>query len=62
MKKKLLSLLLLVVPFITFAQETVEKGLDERIDQAFGNATGWFVNFIFYQIPFSDNVKIYWVL
>ncbi|WP_456377528.1 alanine/glycine:cation symporter family protein [Lutibacter sp.] len=62
MNKKLLSLLLLVVPFITFAQESVEKGLDERIDQAFGNATGWFVNFIFYQIPFSDNIKIYWVL
>ena len=62
MNKKLLSLLLLVVPFITFAQEAAEKGLDERIDQAFGSATGWFVNFIFYQIPFSDNVKIYWVL
>tara|TARA_R110001583_G_scaffold39765_3_gene127424 strand:- start:2738 stop:4339 length:1602 start_codon:yes stop_codon:yes gene_type:complete len=62
MNKKLLSLLLLVVSFTTFAQESVEKGLDERIDHAFGNATGWFVNFIFYQIPFSDNVKIYWVL
>ncbi len=59
MKKKLLSLLFLVIPFITFAQE---KGLDQQIDEAFGNATGWFVNFIFYQIPFSDDVKIYWVL
>ncbi|WP_457618840.1 alanine/glycine:cation symporter family protein [Lutibacter sp.] len=62
MNKKLLSLLVLVLPFATFAQEVVEKGLDERIDQAFGNATGWFVNFIFYQIPFSEGVKIYWVL
>ena len=59
MKKKFLSLLFLVIPFITFAQE---KGLDQQIDEAFGNATGWFVNFIFYQIPFSDDVKIYWVL
>ncbi len=62
MKKLLLSTLLLFVPFITFAQETVEKGLDERIDEIFGGATGWFVNFIFYQIPFSENVKVFWVL
>ena len=62
MKKKLLSILLLVVPLITFAQETIDKGLDERIDEVFGDATGWFVNFIFYQIPFSENVKVYWVL
>ncbi len=59
MKKKLLSILLLIIPFITFAQE---KGIDQRIDEAFGNATGWFVNFIFYQIPFGENIKIYWVL
>ena len=59
MYKKLLSLLLMVMPILTFAQE---KGLDQRIDEAFGNATGWFVNFIFYQIPFSENIKVYWVL
>lgn len=59
MKKKLFSLLFLVLPFITFAQE---KGLDQRIDEAFGNATGWFVNFIFYQITFTDDIKVYWVL
>jgi len=62
MKKSFFSLLLLVAPIITFAQETVDKGLDEKIDEVFGNATGWFVNFIFYQIPFSENVKVYWVL
>ena len=59
MYKKLLSLLIMVMPILTFAQE---KGLDQRIDEAFGDATGWFVNFIFYQIPFSDDVNIYWVL
>lgn len=59
MKKKFLSLLLLATPILTFAQE---KGLDQQIDEAFGSATGWFVNFIFYQIPFSDTVSIYWVL
>ncbi|MFT5673748.1 MAG: AGCS family alanine or glycine:cation symporter [Polaribacter sp.] len=59
MNKKLLSLLFLATPFFTFAQE---KGLDQQIDEAFGNATGWFVDIVFYQIPFSDSVSIYWVL
>jgi AGCS family alanine or glycine:cation symporter len=59
MNKKLLSLLFSAVPFLTFAQE---KGLDQKIDEVFGNLTGWFVDIIFYQIPFTDTVSIYWVL
>ncbi len=59
MRKKLLSILIILIPFLSFAQE---KGLDEKIDQAFGNATGWFVNFIFYEIPFTEDIKIFWVL
>lgn len=59
MKKKFLSLLFLAVPLFTIAQE---KGLDQQIDEAFGSATGWFVDFIFYQIPFTDTISIYWVL
>ena len=62
MKKYFLSIFTLILPFLTFAQEAHEMGVDEKIDQAFGNATGWFVEFIFYQIPFSENVQIYWVL
>ncbi len=59
MKKKLLSMLLLATPILTFAKE---KGLDQKIDEAFGDATGWFVEIIFYQIPFTDTISIYWVL
>ena len=59
MKKYLLSILTLILPFLTFAQD---KGLDQKIDEAFGNATGWFVEFIFYKIPFTDTVSVYWVL
>jgi len=59
MKKKILSLLFLVIPFLSFAQNS---GIDQQIDRVFGNATGWFVNIIFYQIPFADDIKIYWVL
>ena len=60
MKYRLLTILSLLLPLFTFAQE--EIGLDQKIDQAFGNATGWFVNFIFYQIDFGGGIKVYWVL
>lgn len=62
MKRVFLSLITLLLPLLSFAQEAQEMGLDEKIDQAFGNATGWFVNFIFYQIPFGENINVYWVL
>ena len=62
MKKFLLSLFALLLPLLTFAQEAAEMGLDEKIDQWFGNATGWFVSAIFYQIPFTDTISVYWVL
>lgn len=62
MKKYLLSIFALILPLLSLAQEAQEMGVDEKIDQAFGDATGWFVNFIFYQIPFTDEISVYWVL
>jgi len=62
MKKYLLTLFAILLPALTFAQEATKMGLDEKIDQAFGGATGWFVDFIFYQVPFTDEIKVYWVL
>jgi len=62
MKKYLLFILSVFTTVGAFAQEAQEIGLDQQIDQAFGKATGWFVNFIFYQIPFTEDVKIFWVL
>jgi AGCS family alanine or glycine:cation symporter len=62
MKKWLLGLMVLMLPLITFAQDNAEGGLDQKIDEVFGNLTGWFVSFIFYQIPFTDDIKIFWVL
>ena len=62
MKKYLLSIFTLILPILTFAQEATELGIDEKIDKVFGDATGWFVNAIFYKIPFGDQVEIYWVL
>ncbi len=61
--KKLFTLLASAfLPVLFFAQETTKKGIDQIIDEKFGKATGWFVDFIFYKIPFGENVEIYWVL
>ena len=59
MKTCIQTAIALILPFISFAQD---KGIDQIIDEKFGNATGWFVDFIFYKIPFSENVQIFWVL
>ena len=59
MKTHIKTVIALILPFISSAQD---KGIDQIIDEKFGNATGWFVDFIFYKIPFSENVQIFWVL
>ncbi len=47
MKKKLLSLLLLVIPFITLAQE---KGIDQQIDEAFKPFSDTVSNIVFFPV------------
>jgi alanine or glycine:cation symporter, AGCS family len=63
-KRLLLLLATFLLPILTFCQgEEVQKlTIDQKIDQVFGDLTGWFVNFIFYQIRFSDTISVYWVL
>jgi AGCS family alanine or glycine:cation symporter len=58
MKKLFLSVFTLIFPFLTFAQESTS----EKIDAIFKDYTGWFVDAIFYEIPFSETYKIPWVL
>ncbi|MDD7885314.1 sodium:alanine symporter family protein [Flavivirga sp. 57AJ16] len=50
MKKYLLSLFTLILPFLTSAQETAEKGLDQRIDEGFKPISDFFSNVIFFEI------------
>lgn len=57
--KRLIALVLFMVPFVNFA---AEKGLDQKIDETFGAYTGWFVQLIFKTINFTDTVKVPWVL
>ena len=59
MKKYLLSLITLFIPIITFAQN---NSASDRVDAIFQKYTGWFVDLIFYEIPFSESFQIPWVL
>ncbi|MCH2491060.1 MAG: alanine:cation symporter family protein [Flavobacteriales bacterium] len=59
MKRILLSLLTIITPLVTFAQE---QSTSEAIDETFRNYTGWFVEAIFYEIPFTETFQIPWVL
>src|SRR5690606_18801813 len=59
MKKRLLTLSLLLTPLLIFAQE---QSTSEKIDIVFKKYTNWFVEAIFYEIPFSETFQIPWVL
>ncbi|GAA4107795.1 alanine/glycine:cation symporter family protein [Aquimarina addita] len=50
MKRILLSLFTLIIPFLTFAQETQEKGLDKKIDEAFKPVSDFFSSVIFFEV------------
>jgi len=55
MKRLLLSFLSLLIPFFTFAQEATEKGIDQKIDEAFrpiSDAISGIVFFPIYGTPF----------
>ncbi len=62
MKKILLSLLSFCLPIFTFAQGEEAQSVSEQIDKTFSNYTSWFVDGIFYEIPFSESFQIPWVL
>ena len=51
MKKKLLSLLFLAIPFLTFAQE---KGLDEKINDAFMPFATWWEGLVLTTVPIGQ--------
>ncbi len=59
MKKILFSLFAIISPLLTFAQEQTTS---EVIDENFRAYTSWFVDLIFYEIPFSESFQIPWVL
>lgn len=58
MKKILLSISAFIFPVLMFSQESTSQ----KIDTVFKDYTGWFVEAIFYEIPFTDTFQIPWVL
>jgi Na+/alanine symporter len=59
MKKYLFGLIATILPALSFA---ADKGIDQKIDEAFGAGTGWFVSGIFAEIPITSSLSIPWVL
>jgi len=57
MKTRFLSLLLTILPFLTFAQDTAAKALtiDEKIDAFFRPIADWVGGIIFYPISFGEH-------
>jgi len=55
MNKKKTPLLFLVAPVLTFAQETIEKGLDEKINDEFMPFATWWEGFVLTTIPLGGN-------
>lgn len=62
MKYRLLTLFALMAPIITFSQEVVEKGLDEKIDEAFKPISDFFSAVIFFNIWQDPDIPFVLVL
>ena len=53
MKKYLLSIFTLILPFLSFAQEA-EKGLDEKVNDAFMPVATWWEGFVLSTVPIGS--------
>ena len=51
MKKLFLSLMTIFLPLLTFAQEATEKGLDEKVNDAFMPVATWWESFVLTSVP-----------
>jgi alanine or glycine:cation symporter, AGCS family len=54
MKKYLLSIVTLIIPFLNFAQQSTEKGIDEKVNDAFMPFANWWEGFILTRVPIGD--------
>jgi AGCS family alanine or glycine:cation symporter len=67
MKSRLLKISLFlgtfILPLFVLAQNpTAEKGIDQKIDEAFAPVASWFEGIVFYPIRFSDTVSVPFVV
>jgi AGCS family alanine or glycine:cation symporter len=50
------------LPYLSFAQDTRERGLDERINEWFAPIAGWWESVVFFQVRFSDTISVPFVV
>ena len=66
MKKFLLSIFTFLIPFLSFAQEVTEKGLDDKVNEWFTPISNAWPGFVFTSVKFSEDVSmpivIIWLL
>ena len=67
MKSRLLKISLFlgtfILPLFVLAQNpTAEKGIDQKIDEAFAPVASWFEGIVFYPIRFSDTISVPFVV
>ncbi|WP_452218908.1 alanine/glycine:cation symporter family protein [Lacinutrix undariae] len=55
MKKYLLSIFTLILPFISIAQDAQEKGIDEKINDAFMPVAKWWEGFVLTTVPIGEH-------
>jgi AGCS family alanine or glycine:cation symporter len=60
MKRFFAIVVVLLSQFSLFAQEELSSA--EKVDSVFRSFTGWFVEAIFFEIPFTDTIRVPWVL
>lgn len=60
--KKLISLIALLFPTVFAFAQNNEVSLSDKIDAGFRNYTDWFVQAIFYEIPFTETFRVPWVV
>ena len=63
MKHKIFTFLALFLPFVSSAQTAEEStSFADQVDAIVFNLTDWFVQIIFYEIPFTETISVPWVL
>ncbi len=53
-----LLILTLFTPFLAFCQDTAEKGIDKKIDEAFAPFSEFVQGIVFFSIPFSETLSV----
>lgn len=60
--KRILAFIVFLFPLLLSAQETVEKSVDERINEAMAPVTEWVEGVVFFTVPITSDLDVPFVL